>query len=48
VRSIIRRWITEWDVRRYYSPDTEIVIVEDEAIKSTPTEELPELEEDEE
>ncbi|MFT0788092.1 DUF2791 family P-loop domain-containing protein [Synechococcus sp. H55.10] len=46
VRSIIRRWITEWDVRRYYNPTDKVQIEEDEATGHTPTEEIQELEEE--
>jgi hypothetical protein len=46
VRSIIRRWITEWDVRRYYNPTGTVQIEEDKATGHTPTEEIQELEEE--
>ena len=40
VRSVIRRWITEWDLRRYYGTSGEIVETD---IGATPTEEELEL-----
>lgn len=45
VRSVIRRWITEWDLRRYYGTSGEIVETD---IGATPTEEELELAGDEE
>ncbi|MFS8884997.1 hypothetical protein [Synechococcus sp. H70.2] len=46
MRSIIRRWIAEWDVRRYYNPTGTVQIEEDKATGHTPTEEIQELEEE--